>query len=1070
MEANKAHHGTKDSSKKTKSHANGYNARAFAVSNPGKLDRMARRSVDVGEKRFHAPMVDRTPIDPPPVMVAVVGPPGVGKSTLIKSLVKRFTKHTVSELNGAITVVTGKNRRITLFESKSDLNSLIDVSKVADLVLLMIDGNFGFEMETMEFLQVASVHGFPRVLGIVTHLDLFKNMSQARAAKKALKQRFWTEVYKGAKLFYLSGVMNGRYPDREILNLARFISVLKFRPLKWRNEHPYLVADRFTDLTHPAVIEANPKADRTIALYGYLRGTPLRRGQAVHIPGVGDVQVAEVEKLPDPCPTPQAIKREEGKDGKVGRRRLDDKLKTIYAPMSDVGGVMIDKDAVYIDVGTQNFDETTNANAGLGERMVMDLQKQQQREAEAGGIQLFSNSEVVRDLEDVEDDEDDEEEDTGDRGRTDMRRATAYAGSNSNSNGGGAEAQGEYDFASDSDLELSDDEGASETKWKEKFVPQGFKRALPLARLIYSDTPADLVITKWQNPEHADEEEDEEEDFLKVKKPVQVGDAPRLGYSSLDLDIKGLDDLFYRQVKPAENGYEDEEGGDDFEDLEKENGSTDGSDEEGSEESGEDEAAAKEEIKSVEEQRAENARKKEAMRLQFDSDEDKASEDEEGLDAESAASWYDKQKARITKQLDINEAELGDLDEKTREQIEGFRAGSYVRLVFEDMPMEFSEYFDPKYLVVIGGLLSNETRFGFSQVRIKKHRWYPRLLKSNDPLIVSMGWRRFQTCPIFTTSDSRTRTRMLKYTPEHMFCNATMYGPLVSPNTGFACFPSVSQDDARAAFRVSATGTIEEVDQQVEIVKKLKLVGHPYKIFKNTAFIKDMFHTSLELARFEGAQIKTVSGIRGQIKKALPLEGAFRATFEDKILMSDIVLLRAWWPVHARRFYNPVTSLLLNDKAAWHGMRQIGAIRAQEGKSAPQKKDSSYGPPVERETRRFNPLQVPKTLQANLPFRSQIARMQPQSKPTYMAKRAVVLDGAERELRDMMVKANTLRNEKDALRRAKKEAHRTKVANEQAKIAEQREAKRKEQRKDYFAREGRKRSAEETRAVKKAKT
>jgi ribosome biogenesis protein BMS1 len=35
--------------------------------------------MDIGEKKLHVPQVDRTPIEAPPIVVAVVGPPGVSK-------------------------------------------------------------------------------------------------------------------------------------------------------------------------------------------------------------------------------------------------------------------------------------------------------------------------------------------------------------------------------------------------------------------------------------------------------------------------------------------------------------------------------------------------------------------------------------------------------------------------------------------------------------------------------------------------------------------------------------------------------------------------------------------------------------------------------------------------------------------------------------------------------------------------------------------------------------------------------------------------------------------------------
>jgi len=60
----------------------------------------------------------------------------------------------------------------------------------------LIDAKFGFEMETFEFLNIAQIYGLPRIMGVLTHMDLYKKMNkQLNKRKTQLKHRFWTEIY-----------------------------------------------------------------------------------------------------------------------------------------------------------------------------------------------------------------------------------------------------------------------------------------------------------------------------------------------------------------------------------------------------------------------------------------------------------------------------------------------------------------------------------------------------------------------------------------------------------------------------------------------------------------------------------------------------------------------------------------------------------------------------------------------------------------------------------------------------------------------------------------------------------
>ncbi|KAI3844796.1 hypothetical protein MKX03_024338 [Papaver bracteatum] len=269
------------------------------------------------------------------------------------------------------------------------------------------------------------------------------------------------------------------------------------------------------------------------------------------------------------------------------------------------------------------------------------------------------------------------------------------------------------------------------------------------------------------------------------------------------------------------------------------------------------------------------------------------------------------------------------LDEESQFGIESFSTGTYLAFGVLDVPSEMVTDHDPCQPILVGGINLTEQTAGYLQAKLKRHSWQMSSLKSNDPIVVSVGWRRYQTLPIYTR-DRGGRRRMLQYTPEDENCVATFWGPLAPFGAGVVVFPSSA--DNKAAFHILATAVVLDY-HAVKIWKKIKRTGTPCLILKETALIKGLFTSDDEVDLFRNVKIKTEDGTWGAVIEAAkpdcgelnsqPTEGIARCTFDRMIHMGSIIVMSEWRKIEVPRISNQPMASLEPSSSLWQSMDSV---------------------------------------------------------------------------------------------------------------------------------------------------
>ncbi|XP_045930527.1 pre-rRNA-processing protein TSR1 homolog isoform X2 [Micropterus dolomieu] len=242
--------------------------------------------------------------DGPPHLVAVVSLHGAVDAGAVTKLLRGegaggvvHQERVISGISDSFGMILPrfKQRFTFLNHSTANMHSLLDVAKIADSLVFVLDSTEGWDSYGDYCLSCLFAQGLPShalVCQGVSDLLVKKRVESRRALSKITEIRF-----PDARIFPLDS-------EQDATLLLRHLGTQRQRKLGFRSRRSHLLAQHVTFKPNsPAEgTGGGPTGLGTLCVSGYVRGRPLRVDRLVHITGHGDFQLSQIDAPPDPLP------------------------------------------------------------------------------------------------------------------------------------------------------------------------------------------------------------------------------------------------------------------------------------------------------------------------------------------------------------------------------------------------------------------------------------------------------------------------------------------------------------------------------------------------------------------------------------------------------------------------------------------------------------------------------------------------------------------------------------------------------------------------------------------------
>ncbi|CEI97317.1 hypothetical protein G6F70_002951 [Rhizopus microsporus] len=219
------------------------------------------------------------------------------------------------------------------------------------------------------------------------------------------------------------------------------------------------------------------------------------------------------------------------------------------------------------------------------------------------------------------------------------------------------------------------------------------------------------------------------------------------------------------------------------------------------------------------------------------------------------------------------------------------KPGSRITIWIHNVPIEAFQSYDRTRPFIVFGLLQYEHKMSLLNIQIQRDNAYEEPVKSKDPMVMHMGFRRYNVRPIYSQNTNKGSNNVHKFERFIQLGRsyvATVYGPIVFGKTPVMFYKETENKNEPI---LVSTGTFMDVDVKRIIAKRIILSGHPFKIHKRSAVVRYMFFNVEDIYWFKPVQLTTKYGRVGHIKESLGTHGYMKCVFDGTLTQQDTVMM-----------------------------------------------------------------------------------------------------------------------------------------------------------------------------------